>query len=203
MAGVCGGSARVGALLGEGAYCTVIDVAAGRTAPWLLRSEDVSDGGRGGRIVNIRLEAEPRSDFGKGAARKLRRSGRIPVVVYGSGTELVHLSLPGHELEQALRKPKVTLEIVQGSATTLAKPRDVQRDPVRRTIEHVDLIIVTAAEARERAAEAEVLVAEAAAAAEAAASAPAPKGAADEVAVEVEEAGDAAGVSAESAGDES
>lgn len=156
--------------------------------------------------MNIRLEAEPRSDFGKGAARKLRRSGRIPVVLYGSGTELVHLSLPGHDLEQALRKPKVTLEIVQGSATTLAKPRDVQRDPVRRTIEHVDLIIVTAAEARERAAEAEVLVAEAAAAAEAAASAPAPKGPAEdvEVAAAVEETGDAAdGDAAESAGDES
>lgn len=156
--------------------------------------------------MNIRLEAEPRSDFGKGAARKLRRSGRIPVVVYGSGTELVHLSLPGHELEQALRKPKVTLEIVQGSATTLTKPRDIQRDPVRRTIEHVDLIIVTAAEARERAAEAEVLVAEAAAAAEAAASAPAPKGAAEDVEVVavVEESGEAAeGDSAEPAGDDS
>ena len=136
--------------------------------------------------MNIRLEAEPRSDFGKGAARKLRRSGRIPVGLYGSGTELVHLSLPGHDLEQALRKPKVTLEIVQGSATTLAKPRDVQRDPVRRTIEHVDLIIVTAAEA--------------------AASAPAPKGPAEdvEVAAAVEETGDAAdGDAAESAGDES
>ncbi len=130
--------------------------------------------------MNIRLEAEPRSDFGKGAARRLRRSGRIPVVLYGSGSELVHLSLPGHDLEQALRKPKVTLEIVQGSSTTLVKPRDVQRDPVRRSIEHVDLIVVSAAEARERAAEAEVLVAEAAAAAEAAASAPAPKGPSEE-----------------------
>ncbi len=130
--------------------------------------------------MNIRLEAEPRSDFGKGAARRLRRSGRIPVVLYGGGAELVHLSLPGHDLEQALRKPKVTLEIVQGSSTTLAKPRDVQRDPVRRTVEHVDLIIVSAAEARARAAEAEILVAEAAAAAEAAASAPEPKGPAAE-----------------------
>ena len=106
--------------------------------------------------MNIRLEAEPRSDFGKGAARRLRRSGRIPVVLYGDGTELLHLSLPGHDLEQALRKPKVTLEIVHGSATTLTKPRDVQRDPVRRTIEHVDLIVVSAAEARERAAEADL-----------------------------------------------
>lgn len=126
--------------------------------------------------MNIRLDAEPRTDFGKGAARKLRRSGRIPVVLYGGGMELIHLSLPGHDLEQALRKPKVTLEIVQGSSTTLAKPRDVQRDPVRRTVEHVDLIVVSASEARERAAEAEVLVAEAAAAAEAAANAPAPRG---------------------------
>ena len=155
--------------------------------------------------MNIRLEAEPRSDFGKGAARKLRRSGRIPVVLYGSGTELVHLSLPGHDLEQALRKPKVTLEIVQGTGTTLAKPRDVQRDPVRRTIEHVDLIIVTASEARERAAEAEVLVAEAAAAAEAAASAPAPKGPADDpdAAASSESGESAGGESSDSASDES
>ena len=122
--------------------------------------------------MNIRLDAEPRSDFGKGAARRLRREGRIPAVLYGQGATLVHLSLPGHDLEQALRKPKVTLEIVQGGATTLAKPRDVQRDPVKRTVEHVDLVIVSAAEARERAAEAEVMIAEAAAAAEAAAKAP-------------------------------
>ena len=149
--------------------------------------------------MNIRLEAEPRSDFGKGAARRLRRSGRIPVVLYGSGTELTHLSLPGHDLEQALRKPKVTLEIVQGTASTLAKPRDIQRDAVRRTIEHVDLIIVTEAEARERAAEAEVLVAEAAAAAAAAASAPEPKGPADEPAAQGE--GESSG-EASSAGDE-
>lgn len=155
--------------------------------------------------MNIRLEAEPRSDFGKGAARKLRRSGRIPVVLYGSDAQLVHLSLPGHDLEQALRKPKVTLEIVQGSATTLAKPRDIQRDPVKRTIEHVDLIIVSAAEARDRAAEAEVLVAEAAAAAEAAATASAPKGPAEDVeAVVAEGTGDAAdGGSTEPVGDES
>lgn len=126
--------------------------------------------------MNIRLDAEPRSDFGKGAARRLRREGRIPVVLYGTGTDLVHLSLPGHELEQALRKPMVTLEIVQGSTSTLTRPRDIQRDPVRRVIEHVDLVIVSAAEARERAAEAEVLVAEAAAAAEAAANAPVPSG---------------------------
>lgn len=129
--------------------------------------------------MNIRLDAEPRSDFGKGAARRLRREGRIPVVLYGGDAELLHLSLPAHELGQALRKPKVTLEIVHGGTSTLTKPRDIQRDPVKRTIEHVDLIIVSASEARERAAEAEVLVAEAAAAAEAAANAPMPSGSAE------------------------
>lgn len=151
--------------------------------------------------MNVRLDAEPRSDFGKGAARRLRREGRIPAVLYGQGATLVHLSLPGHELEQALRKPKVTLEIVQGSGTTLAKPRDVQRDPVKRTLEHVDLVIVTAAEARERAAEAEIMVAEAAAAAEAAAKAPEFSGPREPEAVaETESAGEEA---AEAAADES
>jgi len=154
--------------------------------------------------VNVRLEAEPRSDFGKGAARRLRRDGRVPAVLYGQGTTLIHVSLPGHELEQALRKPKVTLEIVQGSATTLTKPRDVQRDPVKRTLEHIDLVIVSAAEARERAAEAEVLVAEAAAAAEAAASAPAFSGPRDEPADAVAAADTAGGdEAAEKPADES
>jgi len=129
--------------------------------------------------VNISLDAQPRTDFGKGAARRLRREGRIPAVLYGGTAELVHVSLPAHELEQALRKPMVTLEIVEGSTKTLTKPRDIQRDPVKRSIEHVDLIVVSASEARERAAEAEVLVAEAAAAAEAAANAPMPSGPAE------------------------
>ncbi|MFM9134549.1 MAG: 50S ribosomal protein L25 [bacterium] len=120
----------------------------------------------------VRLDAEPRSEFGKGAARRLRRDGRVPAVLYGDDATLVHVSLPGHDLEQALRRPRVTFEIVQTAGTTLAKPRDVQRDPVRRTLEHVDLIIVTESEARARAAESEALIAEAAAAAEAAASAP-------------------------------
>lgn len=146
--------------------------------------------------MNIRLDAEPRSDFGKGAARRLRREGRIPVVIYGEGTTLQHLSLPAHELEQALRKPRVTLEIVAGSTTTLTKPRDIQRDPVRRIIEHVDLIVVSAAEAKERAAEALVMVAEAAAAAEAAASAPEHAGG-SAAAYEAEVAAEAAEAAAE------
>lgn len=155
--------------------------------------------------MNVRLDAEPRSDFGKGAARRLRRDGRVPAVLYGQGATIVHVSLPGHDLEQALRKPKVTLEIVQGSSTTLAKPRDVQRDPVKRTLEHIDLVIVSAAEARDRAAEAEVLIAEAAAAAEAAASAPAFSGPKDEPveAAASTEGGDEGGEATEQPADES
>lgn len=159
--------------------------------------------------MNVRLEAQPRSDFGKGAARRLRRDGRIPAVLYGEGATLVHVSLPGHDLEQALRKPKVTLEIVQGSSSTLAKPRDIQRDPVKRTLEHIDLVIVSAAEARERAAEAEVLVAEAAAAAEAAASAPAFSGPKDDpaeshaAATSSDESEDASGDDSDASADES
>ena len=73
--------------------------------------------------MNIRLEAEPRSDFGKGAARRLRRSGRIPVVLYGDGTELLHLSLAGHALEQALR----AMSLRDGPEAMLALTRPLTR----------------------------------------------------------------------------
>lgn len=128
----------------------------------------------------IRLTAEPRFDFGKGAARRLRRDGRIPAVIYGGTSDVVHVSLPGHETTLALRIPSATFDIELAGSTTLVKPRDVQRDPVRRDIEHVDLIIIDAAEAREREARSKEMVAEAEAAAEAAATAAAPKGPAEE-----------------------
>lgn len=128
----------------------------------------------------VRFVAEPRSDFGKGAARRLRRDGRIPAVIYGAGSEVAHISLPAHELTLALRVPSATFEIDLAGATTLVKPRDVQRDPVRRDIEHVDLLVIDAAEARSRETRSQAMVAEAEAAAEAAATASAPKGAAEE-----------------------
>lgn len=118
-------------------------------------------------MPDVSIAAEPRSDFGKGAARRLRRSGGVPAVIYGSGTELTHVSLPGHDLMLALKKPKVTLTVqIDGRSVTVA-PRQVQRDPVRQVIEHVDLVVISAAEARERAAEAEAIVAAEAAAEEA------------------------------------
>ncbi len=115
----------------------------------------------------VSLTAAPRSEFGKGAARRTRRSGRVPAVVYGSNVAPVHVSLPEHDLMMALKKPFVTLEITLDGAKYVAAPRQIQRDPVRQTIEHVDLVIIEAAEVAERSARADVAVAEAEAAAEA------------------------------------
>lgn len=125
-----------------------------------------------------KLVAEARSDFGKGAARRLRRDGKIPAVVYGHGTSPVHVALDAHELTLILRKKPASIDVtIEGKPQTVA-PRDLQIDPVTRQIEHVDLVIVTAAEAaslaREQAetsakAEADALAAAEAAAAKAAA----------------------------------
>jgi large subunit ribosomal protein L25 len=94
-------------------------------------------------VPEVHIAAETRSEFGKGAARRTRREGRVPAVLYGHGTETRHLSLPGHELMLALKTPNVLLYLdglTKGSE--IALPKAVQRDPVRGFIEHVDLILV-------------------------------------------------------------
>lgn len=101
-------------------------------------------------MTTVALTAVPRSDFGKGAARRIRRDGNIPAVIYGEGTELVHIALPTHDLDLALRKPRVVLSITFDGGTLLTKPRDIQRDPVKRSLEHVDLVIITEQEAQDR-----------------------------------------------------
>ncbi len=98
-------------------------------------------------MTQVTITAERRADFGKGAARKLRRVGMVPAVLYGEGHELVHVSLPGHELDLALRRPRVVLAVTIGDDVSLVKPRDVQRDPVKRSLEHVDLVIISEREA--------------------------------------------------------
>lgn len=118
-------------------------------------------------MPDVSITAQPRSEFGKGAARRLRRSGAVPAVIYGDGDAVRHVSLPGHDLMLALKKPKVTLAVQLAGASVTVAPRQVQRDPVRQIIEHVDLVVITAAEARERAAEAEAIVAAEAAAVQA------------------------------------
>ncbi|MBI4900269.1 MAG: 50S ribosomal protein L25/general stress protein Ctc [Actinobacteria bacterium] len=90
----------------------------------------------------VTLSATPRSEFGKGAARRLRRAHQVPAVLYGHGTEPVHISLPGHETLLALRVANVLLEIDLEGGKQLALPKQVQKDPVTGFIEHVDLVVV-------------------------------------------------------------
>lgn len=101
-------------------------------------------------MLKVAITAHERADFGKGAARRLRREGLVPAVLYGQGAELVHVSLPAHDLDLALRRSHVVLDVTLNGTTITAKPRDIQREPVKRYIEHVDLIIITDAEAQER-----------------------------------------------------
>jgi large subunit ribosomal protein L25 len=94
-------------------------------------------------VPEVRIAAEPRTDFGKGAARRTRREGLVPAVLYGHGEETRHVVLPGHELMLALKTPNVLIRLdgVPG-VTGLALPKAVQRDPIKGFIEHADLILV-------------------------------------------------------------
>lgn len=94
-------------------------------------------------MSEVRIAAEPRTEFGKGAARRTRRAGKVPAVLYGHGTDPQHISLPGHDLMLALKTPNVLLTIEGlGNGTALALPKDVQRDPIKGFLEHVDLLLV-------------------------------------------------------------
>jgi large subunit ribosomal protein L25 len=94
-------------------------------------------------VPEVHIAAETRTEFGKGAARRTRRAGRVPAVLYGHGTETRHLSLPGHQLMLALKTPNVLLYL-DGlkNGSEIALPKAVQRDPIKNVIEHVDLILV-------------------------------------------------------------
>ena len=89
-----------------------------------------------------KLVAEVRDSFGKGAARKIRALNKIPAVIYGHGTEPRHVTLPGHETMLLIRKANAILDLDIAGKSELTLVKDVQRDPVRQIIEHIDLIIV-------------------------------------------------------------
>ena len=91
---------------------------------------------------NNTMAAETRSNFGKGAARKLRQAGKVPAVIYGHGEDPTHVSLPAHEMMLVARRANALLELDLGSDKKLVLVKDVQRDPVRQIIEHVDLVVV-------------------------------------------------------------
>jgi large subunit ribosomal protein L25 len=93
-------------------------------------------------VSEVKLPAVVRTEFGKGAARRLRRAHQVPAVIYGHGTAPVHVALPGHETMLALKQNNALLNLEVDGKTTLTLPKAVQRDPIKGFIEHVDLIIV-------------------------------------------------------------
>jgi large subunit ribosomal protein L25 len=96
-------------------------------------------------VSEVKISAEPRTEFGKGGARRIRRAGKVPAVLYGHGEKPKHISLPAREFAAAIRhggaNQVFNIEISDGT-TTLALTKAIQRDPVKDAIEHVDLLIV-------------------------------------------------------------
>lgn len=94
-------------------------------------------------MSEVKISAETRTEFGKGAARRIRRDSKVPGVLYGHGSDPLHLTLPGHELLLALRTPNVLIALdIDGKSNELAIPKAVQRDPLKGFLEHVDLQLV-------------------------------------------------------------
>ncbi len=93
-------------------------------------------------MAETKLVATTRTEFGKGAARRLRRAHQIPAVLYGHGTDPVHVALPGHQVMMAVKRTNALFEIELDGKTTLALAKDVQIEPVHHVIEHLDLLIV-------------------------------------------------------------
>ncbi len=92
---------------------------------------------------DTKVQAELRENFGKGFARRLRAAGKIPAVIYGHGTEPVHVALPGHQVSLIIRRANAVLELaIEGKGDQLTLVKDVQRDPVHQIIEHIDLLVV-------------------------------------------------------------
>jgi len=96
-------------------------------------------------VSEVKISAEPRTEFGKGGARRTRRAGLVPAVLYGHGEKPTHIGLPAREFAAAIRHGGLnqvfTIDIA-GAGATLALPKAIQRDPIKDTYEHVDLIIV-------------------------------------------------------------
>ncbi|TDT64387.1 50S ribosomal protein L25/general stress protein Ctc [Frigoribacterium sp. PhB116] len=88
------------------------------------------------------LSALVRTSFGKGAARKIRANDQIPAVIYGHGTDPQHVTLPGHETMLITRRSNALITLDIEGAQQLALVKDIQRDPVKQVIEHIDLIVV-------------------------------------------------------------
>jgi large subunit ribosomal protein L25 len=91
-----------------------------------------------------KIKAEIRTEFGKGAARRIRRDGKVPAVIYGHGHDPVHLTMPGHDTMMALKHggANALLHIEADGKTLLALTKQVQVDPLKRALEHIDFVEV-------------------------------------------------------------
>jgi large subunit ribosomal protein L25 len=96
-------------------------------------------------VSEVKISAEPRTEFGKGGARRTRRAGKVPAVLYGHGEAPTHIALPAREFAAAIRhggaNQVFNISLADGTET-LALPKAIQRDPLKDSFEHVDLIIV-------------------------------------------------------------
>jgi len=95
-------------------------------------------------VSEVRLAAEARTEFGKGAARRTRRAGKIPAVLYGHGSDPKHLALPALEFARLVREHgnNAVLTLEFDSTTELALTKTVTTHPIKNYIEHVDLLLV-------------------------------------------------------------
>ena len=96
------------------------------------------------KSADSNITAEPRTEFGKGAARRIRCADKVPAVLYGHGTDPQHITLPGHDTMLALKHggANALLTISVDGKEQLALPKQIQRDPIKGFLEHLDLIIV-------------------------------------------------------------
>jgi large subunit ribosomal protein L25 len=96
-------------------------------------------------VSEVKISAELRTEFGKGGARRTRRAGKVPAVLYGHGEKPRHIALPAREFAAAIRHGGMTqvfnIEVSDGT-TSLALAKAVQRDPIKDTFEHVDFLVV-------------------------------------------------------------
>ncbi len=93
-------------------------------------------------MAEVTINGVARTEFGKGASRRARRDGLVPAVIYGHGEKPKHVALPMRELTNALKTSNVLLDIVVDGKTELTLPKAVVRDPLKLTLEHVDLLVV-------------------------------------------------------------
>ncbi|GAA0931506.1 MULTISPECIES: 50S ribosomal protein L25/general stress protein Ctc [Streptomyces violaceusniger group] len=95
-------------------------------------------------MAEVKIAAKPRTEFGKGAARRTRAADRVPGVVYGHGVDPLHVTLPAHDLLMALKTPNVLIRLnVEGGKDELVIPKAVQRHPIKiGVLEHIDLLLV-------------------------------------------------------------